>query len=148
VRFIVCNLLLIALTGCSMSADTNVAERAIPNFHYMLDAGQFDAIYDASSDHLRQASRRKDFDNFLKAVHGKLGNTKASSQRSFFVNYGTNGTFVTITHNTQFDCGDGIEQFVYVLSDGKASLVGYQINSNALIVSTSTTCAASEGIRT
>lgn len=146
VRLILRSLILVALAGCSTATDSRLAEQAIPNFHDMLDAGHFDEIYDASSDRLKQASTRKDFDTLLAAVHGKLGNTKSSSQRSFFINYGTSGTFITITHSTQFECGDGVEQFVYGLNDGKASLVGYHINSNALILST-VGCATPESSR-
>jgi len=42
------------LCGCSMTADTAIAEQAVPRFHEQLDAARFDAIYNESGDELKK----------------------------------------------------------------------------------------------
>lgn len=122
------------LCGCSMSADTALAEQAVPKFHEQLDAGSFDAIYEASAADLKQITTRQDFVAFLEAVHRKLGQTKGSDRTGWNVNYHTSGSFVTLTYKTIFDGGPAEEQFVFRLQDKAALLVGYHISSTALIL--------------
>jgi Protein of unknown function (DUF4019) len=121
------------LAGCSMSADSKLAEQAVPEFHRMLDAEQFEPIYDAAASELKGAITRKEFTELLSAVHRKLGATKSSDQQGWRVNYNTSGTFVTLTCQTHYTEGDATEQFVYRLQGDKALLAGYNINSLTLI---------------
>ena len=122
------------LCGCSMSADTALAEQAVPKFHAQLDAGDFDGIYDASATDLKRATTHQDFVAFLEAVHRKLGKIQGSDRTGWNVNYQTSGSFVTLTYKTSFDGGAAEEQFVFRLQDKAALLVGYHINSTALIL--------------
>ena len=124
----------VVLAACSSSADIKLAEQAVPQFHEMLDAGQFEAIYAASAEGLKKLSTQENFVALLKAVHRKLGNTKSTSQKGWTVNYHTSGTFVTLNYATIYAEGEAAEQFVYFLQGGRALLVGYHVNSNALIL--------------
>jgi hypothetical protein len=126
--------LVTALSGCSMSADTTAAEQAVPKFHGLLDTGRFTEIYEASSSELKNASSQKDFVALLEAVHRKLGNTKSSEKQGWKVNYHTSGTFVSLTYKTLYAEGDATEQFTFKVGGNEAALVGYHINSNALIL--------------
>jgi hypothetical protein len=49
------------------------------------------------------------------------------------VNVGTSGTFVSLGYKTAFEHGDGAEQFVFRVSDGRAVLAGYRVDSMALV---------------
>jgi hypothetical protein len=120
--------------GCSMPADTSVAERAVPLFHADVEAGRFDEIYDKSDDELKKVATRKEFVDFLDAVHRKLGNTKTSEKTGWRMNYQMSGSFVTLAYATTFDAGSAHEVFVFRLDGQKAILVGYQINSMALVL--------------
>lgn len=122
------------LSACSMQADRQLAEAAIPAFHQQLDAGRFDAIYDVAADDLKRAAPRSDFTRFLAAVHRKLGVTQSSVPRGWQINVQTSGTYVTLTVATVFAGGAAQERFVYRLQDKQARLAGYNINSNALIL--------------
>jgi hypothetical protein len=133
-RFIALVALLASLCACSISADTTAAEEGVQKFHEQLDAGRFDEIYDQAADDLRQATTHDDFVAFVQAVHRKLGNTKSSDKTGWNVNYQTSGHFVTLAYKTTFDGGTAQEQFVFRLHDKAAVLVGYHINSTALIV--------------
>lgn len=122
------------LCGCSMSADTTLAEQAVPKFHEQLDAGRFDATYADSANEFKKATTQQDFVAFLDAVHRKLGNTKASDKTGWRMNYQMSGSFVTLAYKTTFDGGSAQEQFVFRSQDKAAALVGYHINSTALIL--------------
>jgi hypothetical protein len=126
--------LVVVVAGCSMSADTKVAEVAVSRFHSMLDAAQFEAIYTESSDDLKQATTQAKLVAFLEAVHRKLGPTRASKAQSWNVNYHTTGIFVTLTYLTTYQEGEAHEQFIYRLQGSDAKLAGYHINSEALIL--------------
>ena len=126
-------LLVLALSGCSMSADTSLAEAAVPQFHQMLDAGHFAEIYAAAAPDLKQMTSQKDMVDLLEAIHRKLGDTQSSKRESWRVNYQATGIYVTLVYATQFASGDAAEQFVYHLQDNKALLAGYHVNSKALL---------------
>jgi hypothetical protein len=117
-----------------VSADTDLAEKEIPKFHALLDAGQATEIYARASEELRGAASEKDFVALLDAVHRKLGQVKTTKQIAWKVNYHTSGTFVAMTYKTQYAEGEATEQFVYRLKDKQAFLAGYHVNSNALIM--------------
>jgi hypothetical protein len=131
---VVLSALLATLSGCSMSADTDAAEQAVPKFHQQLNAGRFAEIYSQSADELKRATTQQDFVALLDAVHRKLGDTKATNKTGWNVNYQTSGSFVTLTYKTNFDGGAAQEQFVFRLQDKSAILVSYHINSTALIL--------------
>jgi hypothetical protein len=126
--------LALAMAGCTMSADTKLAEDAVPKFHEMLDAGQFDEIYAGAGDELKHVATKQDFVALLAAVHRKLGASKTSTEKGWHVNIHTSGTIVTLNYATTYAQGEAGEQFVYKLDGGQALLVGYNINSNALIL--------------
>lgn len=115
------------LAGCGMSADTKTAEQAVTQFHQMLDSGQIDAIYAASSDDLKKITTHEQFVAFLGKVHAKAGATKSSSQRSWHLDFKTTGNIVTLGYATVFATGPAKETFVYRVHDAKAVLVGYHI---------------------
>ena len=124
----------IVLIGCSVSDDLDLAEKAVPKFRELLDSGRFETIYGAAADELRNATRQEDFIALLAAVHRKLGNTKQSSRQTWHVNYNASGKFVTLIYTTLYAEGDATERFTYRLRDDQALLVGYHINSSALII--------------
>ena len=124
----------VAIAACSAGADSRLAERAVDEFHQMLDAGQFEAMYSASADELQKATTQEQFVALLGAVHRKLGSVKAATRKNWNVNYQPSGTFVTLVYSTSYAEGEAAEQFVYRMQDGKALLAGYHVNSNALIL--------------
>jgi hypothetical protein len=126
--------LAVTLLGCARSADTAAAEQAVLNFHELLNAGRFTEIYELSSDELKKASTQSDFVALLDVVHRKLGNTKSAVDQAWNVNYHTSGTFITLTYKTVYSEGGAAEQFVFRMQGDSATLVGYHINANALVV--------------
>lgn len=122
------------LSACSVPQDTVQAEAAVQKFHALLDAGQSTAIYAATGDEFKQASAQQEFVPLLDAVHRKLGQSATAVRNGWRVNYGTSGRFITLDYRTAYAQGEANEQFVFRLVPGGALLVGYHINSNALIL--------------
>ncbi|MBV8500204.1 MAG: DUF4019 domain-containing protein [Paucibacter sp.] len=116
-----------------MSVDTKLAAQAVVKFHEMLDAEEYDAIYDGSAEDLKQASSKEKFVALLKGVHRKLGNTRASDQQSWNVNYQTTGSFVSMGYRTFYTEDNADERFVYRMLGEQALLAGYHIESDAFI---------------
>jgi hypothetical protein len=126
--------LAIVCSGCSRSENIDSDEQAVLSFHERLDAGQFDQIYELSSDELKKASTQSDFVALLNAVHRKLGNVKSAERQAWSTNYRTSGTFITLTYKTAYSEGEAAEQFVFRMQDHAAALAGYHVNANALVV--------------
>ena len=126
--------LVFSMCGCSMSKDAAVAEQAVPRFHEQFDTGRFDTIYAGAGDDLKSATTQQEFVALLEAVHRKLGNTKTADKTAFTVNYNMSGSSVTLDYKTTFDGGDAQEQFVFRIQDDSALLIGYNINSTALVL--------------
>ena len=119
--------------GCSISVDTAVAEKQVPQFHALLDQGRTTEIYTQASEDLKTAATEADFVAVLDAVHRKLGIVQKTERQTWNVNYHTSGTFATLVYKTQYAGGEATETFVYRLKSESALLAGYHINSNALI---------------
>ena len=132
-RKFVAVILAVVLAACSNSADKKAAEQAVVDFHEMLDASQFDAIYVGSAQDMKNAVKQEEFVTFLQAVHKKLGNLKSTVPQGWRINYQTSGTFVALGYETHFAEGDATEEFTYRVDSNKATLVGYHVNSMALI---------------
>jgi hypothetical protein len=99
----------------------------------LLDAGQSEAIYEASAPEMKASTPKAGFIRFLDAVHRKLGGVKEAKQVGWGVNYNTGGGTVTLNYQTRFASGSGTEQFVY-RTGSAPSLLGYHISSTDLIV--------------
>jgi hypothetical protein len=128
--FLIAVLLLAA--GCSAGEDKAAAEQAVARFHEHVDAGRFDAIYDAAAPELRQASSRRDLVALLDAVHRKLGTVQSAKLGGWHVNYGTGGHVVQLIYTTQYSAGPATEQFLYSAGTSP-KLLGYNINSTTLV---------------
>lgn len=122
------------LGGCSFGKDVPVAEKAAEGFHAQLNAGQFDAIYAAGGAALKSTTSQADMTALLAAVHRKLGAFKTGKTDGWNDNVTTGGHMITLSYNANYQNGAAAEQFVYKLDDGQAQLVGYHVNSNALIL--------------
>ncbi|MGZ3183055.1 MAG: DUF4019 domain-containing protein [Telluria sp.] len=133
-RLIATSIAVFALVGCSSSEDAKLAETAVQQFHQKLDAGQFEAIYAAAGAELKDQTTLKDFTALLEAIHRKLGNLKSAEAKGWNVNYNTSGAYVTLTYASVFNEGGAGEQFVYRIDRNEARLIGYHINSAALIL--------------
>ena len=124
-------------SSCSITGVTKgmeISKSAVAKIHDQYNAGQFRDIYAQADDEFRKATSENDYLAFVEAVHRKLGTVKQSDQTSWHVNATTFGTIVTLTYNVEFNEGKGTEQFVFRVSDEKAQLMNYNVDSRLLIL--------------
>jgi hypothetical protein len=114
-----------ALAGCSAAKDVPLTQQAIALFHRQLDAGQFDRIYDASTQDIKGATSKASLGELLAALHVKLGAFRSGSTTNWNDYYGTSGHVVTIVYAATFEHGPAQETFVYRIDDDHAVLAGY-----------------------
>ncbi len=123
------------LAGCGVKEPFKDAEVEVGKFHQALDAGDLPAIWQQADPALRQGAQRSQLEKVLDAVHRKLGKVKEAKQVGWNANATTGGTFVTLTYQTAFEHGSGVEQFVYRKGDeGKVTLTGYDIQSQDMML--------------
>ena len=121
------------LIGCGTQKDIEGASAAVLQFHGALDHQDYLSIYNNADARFRSASKQDDFLALMTAVHNKLGTVQQSSRQGFFVNYNTSGSSIRLTYATKFSGGDADEEFLWSKSGETFLLLGYHINSNALI---------------
>lgn len=121
------------VTGCGAQKDIAGASAAVVQFHGQLDHQDYLTIYNNADARLRSTSKQEDFLALMTAVHNKLGTVQQSSRQGSFVNYNTSGSSIRVTYATKFSGGDADEEFLWSKSGDTFHLLGYHINSNALI---------------
>ena len=121
------------LSACNSKKAIQSAEEGVVTFHNQLDAEQFHQIYTDATPEFQESGSEDELTKFFSAVHRKLGGFKRATQKSFYLNFTTSGTFVTLVYNTEFANGTGTEQFVWKVQD-QPKLFNYKIDSRALIV--------------
>jgi hypothetical protein len=123
----------IALAGCSPMKDVPAAETAIAVFHQNLNNQAFDAIYVGAGPELGRRTSQADFVRLLSAINRKLGNFQSGSANGWNDNVTPGGHYLTISYAAKYERGAADENFVYRLDGARPLLVGYHINSMALI---------------
>jgi len=126
-------LALSSLAGCSTTKDLGAASAAVTRFHEQLDKADFSAIYTEADQRFRDSSPQPEFLTFMNAVHAKLGKVTDATRQGFFVNFTTSGKRVRLTYATKFAAGDAQEEFVWAKNGNDFALLGYHINSMALV---------------
>ncbi len=125
--------------GCSFSCSgfgkgKEDADRAVSEFHDRFNQGQFDAIWEASGDELKRATPQRDFTALLAAVRRKLGDVTGSTGKGWNIRSLNLTTYVALQHETTFATGKAVESFQFVVRDGRATLIGYNVSSPDLIL--------------
>ena len=119
--------------GSGVAEGRSMANASVQHFHDQLNAAQFEQIYTESDARFQSDASKEDILKLFEAVHRKLGNTKSQNLSFWNVNTTTNGFFITVVYDTSFERGSAQENFTWVKEGNKLSLVGYHIQSNALI---------------
>jgi len=123
----------LALTGCSASRDKSAAEAGVVRFHEMFDDGRYHDIYAGAAAEFRQSASEPAATAEMQRIHDRLGAFRSSQQSGWRVNFGTAGNIVQLSYNSQFASGAGVEDFVFRIEGNAPQLVGYHVNSPALI---------------
>jgi hypothetical protein len=122
------------VVACGAQKDLAAADTAVARFHQQLDSQDYVTLYGQADQKFRDATKQDDFVALMTAVHKKLGRVGNVARKGFFVNYNTSGSQIRVNYATKFGEGDAEEQFVWSKNGDNLALLGYHINSNALIV--------------
>lgn len=121
------------VSACSGGEDVAVAERAIGRFHAELNAGDYARIQAESSPEWRQASAIPETIQLFSGIHNKLGPFVSGKQTGWRVNFGAGGEQILIEYESKFEKGPAVETFNFRRTAKDVQLIGYNINSRALI---------------
>lgn len=123
------------LAGCpAMFKGKAAGERGVTEFHRLYNEGKFKEIFDGGHSALKTATPETKFLEFLEAVQRKLGKETQTANAGFNLNTFNLTTRVVLTQKTTFEQGNATEVFTFGMNGEKAVLVGYNINSNELIL--------------
>ena len=130
---LIVSVVLAAGNACSMTKGKGLAEKAVVQFHEQFNAQRYREIYSQTDDEFKKFASEADFVALLEAVQRKLGAVKGSSPSGWGVNATTMGTMATLSYDVEFGEGKGQEQFVFRISNDRALLYRYNVNSPLLI---------------
>jgi hypothetical protein len=131
---IVCLLSTILDSACSPAQDTTAAEQAVAQFRQQMASASLAEIYDGAAPEWKKSISRSDSEAFLGAVNRKLGAVKSSVRTGWRDNLTTSGHTVMLGYHTEFEGGGADETFTFRINGDHAQLVGYHINSLAMMV--------------
>lgn len=120
-----------ALAGCSMGQDMSATDSAVADFYAKLNNGQFAAITAAAGPEIKNGSA--DFTQLVEGVHKKLGIFRSTSRQGFNDNINNGDHTFTASYASVYSSGPATENFIYRLNSGKPVLIGYHVESAALL---------------
>lgn len=139
-RLMMWGMVLFALSACG----TNTERREIPaevqseilKISDDIAAERYEKIYNEASDLWKQDSDLEHSTAMLKSLKEKLGNVKNRTVHSAVEQQNSGGPLqgrsFTISYQTNFEKGDGMETFTLVERDRQWLLARYRVNSTAL----------------
>jgi hypothetical protein len=122
----------LSLSGCDSPKNIALSEKAAGEFHTNYDAGNFPIIYANAHTALRSHHSESEMTSLLTFVKEGLGPVKSTSRSGAQAFSGTSGVQVILNYDTQFERGTGTEKFTYTISNGRANLVSWHVNSPQL----------------
>jgi hypothetical protein len=126
----------LSLTGCfaSITAGGQDALKLETVFHQQMASGDLAGIYNNADNRYRQAVDRTKSDALFSSIARKLGAPLDCKQGNTNISVGTSGTTIVSVCTTRFaKDATGVETFTWVKSGDTYRLLGYHINSDALI---------------
>lgn len=126
---------LLLLAACGMFDSVKVAEAEVEAFHSRYNDGRHREIYLQADAILQQTASEAGFMASIQAIHRKLGNLVEATRTDFQAGWDSSiGQYVSLTYQSRFTQGEGVEEFVWHVDGGAAKLVRYNISSSALIL--------------
>ena len=124
---------LVIVAACGGEASIDSATKAVADFRVQFHEKDFNGIYDRADPEFRKGTSKADWALLMNAVSARLGQIRSASDPAWHVNVGTGGTLVRLDYESEFYRGKANETFVWRLKGSEARLVGYHVNSLALV---------------
>ena len=121
--------------GTALYEGAKKSDVAVSHFHELLNNENYEQICTEADPAFQASDKKEELIKFLSAVHRKLGRAGEAKRGTVNVNANTNGTFVSVDYQTQFDKGPAQENFTFKKTiTGELKLLGYHIQSSALVL--------------
>jgi len=117
--------------GCGKSRAQ--ADAATAAFRAQQTSGRFVDMHRAAAPEFRDASSEAEFVKLMELVSRRLGAWRSSKATGWFTSSGTKGRIIRLTYDSQFEKGTAVEVFNWRIEGDGAVLLGYNINSRALL---------------
>jgi hypothetical protein len=125
----------LAITGCgNMTKGKAAAQSQVTAFHKLFNDQDFKTMVDSADPKMLKVTSKSQLTDLYSAIRRKLGKVTASKSVRWNVRTFNTMTTVVVVQNTTFEKGKGMETFTFRIKKEKASLLGYNINSQDLIM--------------
>ena len=115
--------------GKSTYRNYQIASDAVERFHHEMNLGDYDQIYDESTEEFRRSGTREDLTRFFEKIQDNMGSAGEPKGAGFHVTWRNGVVWVDQTFNTQFLKGQAQEYFVWKIKQDQPRLYNYRINS-------------------
>lgn len=134
-RMAICVPLLLLVMACgSPTQGKSAAEAEVLVFRELLQDRQFEALYQRSSSEFRASAPRQDVLALFDAIDRKLGPLQHAELVNSQVNSRNLVTTVALVYESQYEGGMATETFTYRIRDNGAEMLGYNIDSLAMLI--------------
>ena len=134
-RFLLAALPALFLAACNPVANFEAGERKIERWQEAYDQEDYDKLWSMTGPEFRKFTTRDQFDDFLKVLHARLGLIQSTERSGFNVNSNLGApTRTVVSMETVFEQGKGAEIFTFHGQADDLELVGWQVNSDRLMV--------------
>jgi Protein of unknown function (DUF4019) len=121
--------LFLTISCSSLMKGDRLAEKAVENFHSQYNAGKYTEIYNQADDGFKNSVTEKQWLELAEKINRKLGTVKSAKSTGSNVKTTNAGTLATVTYDVDFGEGKGTEEFMFRITDDKALLYNYEVNS-------------------
>ncbi len=119
-------------TACSFIENKAIAEATVVTFNKQYNAGKFAEIFDAAEPRFQETTSPEELTAILTAAQERLGSVREIRQTSWRVEVTPEGSLVKLAYNVKFAKASGTQEFDYLIVDGEAKLLRFNIQSEAL----------------
>lgn len=111
----------------------SIADAKVATIRTSYNAGDDAAIYDTADPAFKASVGKEDFLKLFATLHEKLGKFKSATQTSGSTNTLNGKTTTELEEDAEFELGKAKETYTFTISEGKATLLNYHIESPTLI---------------
>ena len=119
------------MAACSLSSSRDLAVTAVQTFHQNMDARQYEAIIETTSEELLQSVGRQHLLDFLAETRNAYGTLVEQQLLAENVEIHQDTTIVSLQYRTNFSLKIAEEEFLFVIKDDEAKLLQYGIHATA-----------------
>lgn len=117
--------------SCSSTPSAKIAQQGVTRFRAEMEARQFQEMYADGDDLLRTKHNEEDFVRLMAAFQKALGPPQdARLTRARESWFWSKDKHVTLRYKTTWAKGEGAENFVFLIRDGRAILDSYVITAD------------------